>query len=478
MTDSWNNFIDGQTVAPSSGEYLSAYAPATGESGAQVAKSNAQDVDAAVKSAKAAQADWAARKPIERGRILMRMAHYLRENMGEIAAIEQRETGKPPWQLPLELGGCADYLEMYAGFCNQYQGEKIDIGPDYHVYTVREPFGVVGVITPWNAPLNQLCRGAAPALVTGNCVVAKPSEFTSGATLRFAQDAVEHCGLPPGVLNVVLGDGPTTGASIVSHEDVSKVAFTGSVRAGREVGKIAAERIIPLTLELGGKSPDIVFEDADLSQAVPGALRGFVANAGQVCSAGTRCFVHRSIMEPFLAGLKQAAETIKVGPEPDAMVGSITTKAQYERVLSFLDLAQSEGAKLITGGADIKRDEWGNGWFVPITVYADVSNEMRIAREEIFGPVLCVIPFDTEEEAIEMANDTEYGLAAGLWTTNLSRAHRVAGKLDAGSVLVNEYASQDVEVPFGGFKNSGYGKEKGLEAVHHYVRTKAVRIKL
>ena len=479
MTDVWNNFIDGKLVEPSSGDYVDAYSPATGSVAAKVAKSAAADVDNAVASAKAAQAEWAALKPIERGRILMRMNDYLRENIQEFAELEIRETGKPAWQGPIEMTGTANYLEMYAGFCNQFQGEKIDVGEGFHCYTVREPFGVVGVITPWNAPLNQLCRGIAPALVVGNTVVAKPSEFTSGTTLKLAQVAVEHCGLPPGVFNVILGTGPEAGAAVVSHPDIRKVAFTGSVRAGREIGHIAAERIIPLTLELGGKSPNIIFDDADLAAAVPGSMQGFALNAGQICSAGTRCLVQRSVLDGFVAGMKKAAEQIKVGPEPDAMIGSITTRAQYERVLSFFDVAKEDGATLVAGGADVRGDSWGDGWYVPVTVYSDVSNEMRIAREEIFGPVLSIIPFDTEEEAIQIANDTEYGLAAGIWTTNLSRAHRVASKLEAGTVTINEYGSgADVELPFGGYKNSGYGKEKGMEALHHYTQVKTVRIKL
>ena len=478
MVTTWNNFINGASVEPSTGDYMETRSPVDGAPCGKVAKSADADVAAAVESAAEAQKEWAARKPIERGRILMKMSHYLRDNLEGFAATEMRETGKPAWQAPLEMTASADYLEMYGGLCNLHQGEKIDTGPGYHCYTVREPFGVVGVITPWNAPLNQMCRGIGPALVVGNTVVAKPSEFTSGATVKLAQAAVEHCGMPPGVFNVVLGEGPAAGAAVVQHEDVRKVAFTGSVRGGREVGKIAAERIIPLTLELGGKSPNIVFEDADLARAIPGSLQGFALNAGQVCSAGTRCLVQRSIYDGFVAGMKQAVESVKVGPEPDAMIGAIITRAQYDRVQSFFEVAEKDGAELVTGGAGVRKDSWGDGWYVPLTVYGNVNNSMRIAREEIFGPVLSIIPFDDEEEAIRIANDTDYGLASGIWTTNLSRAHRVASQLKAGSVLINEYMSGDVELPFGGYKNSGYGKEKGIEALHHYAQVKTVRIKL
>jgi len=276
----------------------------------------------------------------------------------------------------------------------------------------------------------------------------------------------------------VTGLGPEAGAAVVSHPLVRKVAFTGSVRAGREIGRIAADRIIPLTLELGGKSPNIVFEDATFEDAVAGSLRAISANAGQVCSAGTRLLVQRSIHERFVTALAEAAQHIKVGPGADCTMGAIMTKGQYQRVRDFFEVAKQDGARLVTGGGDVRSDDWGNGWYVPLTIYADVSNNMRIAREEIFGPILSVIPFDTEEEAIAIANDSDYGLNSGIWTNDLSRAHRVAAKLEAGSVNINEYAHGDIELPFGGFKNSGYGKEKGTAALQFYTHLKTVRVKL
>ena len=478
MLETWDHYVGGQTCGPDQGEYLESFDPKAGSPTARVAKGNAADVDRAVKAAMDAFAEWRDRKPIERGRILLEIARKLRERSADFAALESTETGKPVWQSPLEIEGAAAYFEFYGGLVNLYQGEKIDLGAGYHSYTIREPYGAVGVITPWNAPLNQAARGIAPALAAGNTVVSKPSEFTSATTVALAKMAVEECGLPAGVFNVVLGEGQGAGAAIVSHPDIRKVAFTGSVRAGREIGKIAAERIIPLTLELGGKSPNIVFDDADLQQAVPGALRAFVVNAGQICLAGTRLLVQKSIHDPFVEGLKAAIATVKVGPEADAMVGPLTTKAQYDRVQSYFEIAKSEGAIPVAGGEVVKKPEWGQGWFLPPTIYTGVNNNMRIAREEIFGPVVVVIPFEDEADAIRIANDTEYGLAAGIWTQNLGRAHRVASALQAGQIYVNEYQAGGVETPLGGYKSSGYGREKGIEALHSYSQLKCVTIKI
>ncbi|MHC4042126.1 aldehyde dehydrogenase family protein [Bradyrhizobium sp. 23AC] len=477
MEYQWDHFVDGKVLPPASGQYLQSFDPRTGVKAAAVAAGGGADVDAAVRAAAGAAASWRARRPIERGRILLALAQKIREQSAHLSEIERSDTGKPAWQAPAEIEIAAQYFEFYGGLVNIFQGEKIDLGAGYHCYTSREPFGVVGVITPWNAPLNQAARAVAPALAAGNAVVLKPSEFTSGTSAELGRLAVE-CGLPPGVLNVVLGAGPECGAAIVSHPQVRKLAFTGSVRAGREIGRIAADRVIPLTLELGGKSPNIIFDDADLSLAIPGAVRAFVVNAGQVCLAGTRLLVQRSVHEQVVKGLAAAVRALKVGPQTDAMVGPLTTRAQYERVKSWFDVAKSEGARAIVGGELIEDPAWGKGWFVPPTIYADVRNDMRVAREEIFGPILSVIPFDDEAEAIHIANDTEYGLAAGIWTQNLSRAHRVAAAIEAGQIYVNEYQAGGVETPLGGFKLSGYGREKGIEALHHYTQLKCVTIKL
>ena len=474
----WDHFIAGRCAPPRTGRYLDDHDPVSGGKIADVARGDAADVDAAVVAAKAAFPAWRDRRPIERGRILVEIARQIRSHMKELSALERAETGKPAFQAPIEIEVAAQYFELYGGLVNAIPGEAIDLGAAYHSYTRREPYGVVGVILPWNAPLNQAGRAIAPAIAAGNTVVAKPSEFTSASLLELARIAVEECGLPAGVVNVVTGTGDEAGAPLVAHRDVRKVAFTGSVRAGREVGKIAAERIIPLTLELGGKSPDIVFADADLKQAVPGAIRAFVFNAGQICTAGTRILVERSIHDAFAAALVQALKGVPVGGDDKAMIGPMTTEAQYDKVKRYYEIAREEGAVAAVGGALPEDPKLAKGWFVAPTIYTGVRNDMRIAREEIFGPVACVMPFESEEEAIAIANDTEYGLAAGIWTRDLARAHRVAARLEAGQVFVNEWMAGGVETPLGGYKMSGYGREKGLEALHHYTQVKCVTIRL
>ncbi len=474
----YGQFIDGDFQAPASGEYLDSINPANGTLAARIAKGNNVDVDAGVAAAKAAAAEWAAMRPLERGRILTDLGRKLRDNIGLLARLESLEMGAPVAACAMLLGTAAAYFEYYGGLAPSLQGETIPVGPEQHSYTVYEPYGVVGVITPWNAPLNQSARSIAPALAAGNCIVHKPSEYTSVTALVFAQLAVD-AGLPRGVWNVITGLGADTGEALVAHNDVSKIGFTGSVRTGQAIGAIAAEKVMAVTLELGGKSPDIVFEDADLQAATMGVLLGFVANSGQVCLAGSRVLIQRSIYDQFSQMLAGAVQHIPLGcDKPMPTLGPIANQDQYEKVLNYFEVAKEDGATLLAGGEKAEGEGLENGYYIKPTIYGDVSNDMRIAREEIFGPVGVLIPFDTEEEAIAIANDTEYGLAAGIWTQNLSRAHRVASRVQAGQIYVNYYLEGSVEHPLGGYKKSGIGREKGMVALKQYAQLKNISIKL
>lgn len=471
MTVEFEHWINGRrTPIPGDGRFTT-HSPADGRGIATIAMGTAAAIDEAVAAAAAAASGWRRQKPIERGRLLMKLSEAIVANADELVRLESGETGKPDWLAPKEIAGAADYFEFYAGLVNSIQGETIDLGPDHHSFTRREPYGVVGVITPWNVPINQAARAGAPALAAGNVVVLKPSEFTSSTTLRLAELATQ-VGFPDGVFNVVTGDGLNTGAPLVRHPGVRKVAFTGSPRGGREVGRIAADRVIPLTLELGGKSANIVFADADLDKAVAASLNAFVLNTGQVCSAGSRLLVHRDIHDRFVAGLVEASRALTLGDN----LGPVTTRAQYDKVLEYFDIARADGARPVVGGEELENAE--GGYFVPPTIYTGVDNSMRIAREEVFGPVLSVIPFDSEDEAVEIANDSDFGLVSGVWTQNISRALRVADVLETGQVFINTWLAGGVEIPFGGYKQSGYGREKGIEALHHYTQVKSVTVAL
>lgn len=463
-----NHWIDGAETEPSTGLYIDSANPGSMEVVAHVARGDSTDVALAVDAASRARAAWRDSSTWDRGRVLGAIASRMRAEVEELARLECLETAKPLATAIAEVQGAADYFEFYAGLVHTPIGETLDLGPAFHSYTRREPFGVVGIITPWNVPINQAARAGAPALAAGNTVVIKPSEFTSATTVALARIATE-CDIPNGVFNVVLGIGPEAGQALVEHPAVRKLAFTGSVVAGQVIGRIAADKIMPLTLELGGKSASIVFADADLERAALGTLKGFTTNAGQVCSASTRLLVQRGVHDRVVDLLADHARALKAGFD----IGPLTTPAQFQKVSDLLEQAKAEGATAVAGGS---LDPDMQGLFVPPTVFTDVTPDSRIAQEEIFGPVLVVIPFDTEDEAVQIANDTDYGLVAGVWTADVARALRVADQMEAGQVFVNTWTTGAVQTPFGGYKKSGYGREKGLEALHHYSQLKSVTI--
>ncbi|MDH4558186.1 aldehyde dehydrogenase [Pseudomonas sp. BN417] len=472
------SYVGGRFLPPAEGRYVDKIDPRTGEKLGEVANSGAAEVELAIQSAQDALPAWRDMRPSERGRILLELARIVRRSEDRLGKLESAETGKPGREMATLMDLTAQYFEFYAGLVNVMDGEVINQGPNYHVYTRRDPFGVIGAILPWNAPLHQAARAIAPALATGNTVVAKPSEHTSASLVELARIAVEEAGLPAGVFNVIVGKGSVIGPVMARHPLMRKISFTGGLTAGQELGRIAAERILPLTLELGGKSANIVFDDADLDAAARGATTAFTWNSGQWCCAGTRLLVQESIHDRFVEKLVAQVAALRVGPDFDCTSGPITTRSQFEKIQSYFEIAECEGLKPAIGGKVASGDHLGNGWYIEPTVYTGVTNEMTLAKEEIFGPILCVIPFKDEADALRLANDSEFGLGAGIWSRDIGRVHRMAAGLEAGRIVVNEYSGGFVQTPCGGFKQSGYGREQGIDALSHYTQLKSVIIRL
>lgn len=467
--NAWSDAEDGGTFATVN--------PATGETIADVASGQAADVDRAVAAARDAVTSdaWRNMNPHKRSKLLWRLADAIEAAADELGALETADNGKPYFEArKVDLPSVVENFRYFAGMADKIQGGTIPVAGPFLNYTLREPVGVVGCITPWNFPLSLATWKVAPALACGNAVVLKPAEQTPLTALRLAELAAE-VGFPEGVLNVVPGFGETAGAALVRHPDVDSIAFTGSTEVGKIVMREAAETLKKVSLELGGKSPNIVLADADLNDAVRGATTGIFYGKGEVCAAGSRVLVERSIYEEFVDAFAGRAAKMTVGDPMDAntRLGAIVSEEQLERVMGYIEAGKSEGARLVTGGERTTVD--GKGNFVTATVFADVDPGMTIAREEIFGPVVSVIPVDDMEHAITTANDTMYGLAAGVWTRDIGKAHRVARELKAGTVWINTYNQYDSASPFGGYKQSGFGRDLGYEAaLEKYTQVKSV----
>src|SRR5689334_2207550 len=472
----YEHHIGGERVTPSDGAYFTSTNPATGEVLYEAARGGAADVSRAVDAARAAFDDprWRDLSQTRRGHLLRRLGDLVAEHAEELARMETLDNGKLLREMRAQMAALPEYYHYYAGLADKIQGDTIPTS-DRRVlnYTTREPLGVVGAITPWNSPLTLTTSKLAPALCAGNTIVIKPSEYTSATVLRLAE-LVDEAGFPPGAVNVVTGFGAEAGQALVDHPTLAKISFTGSTGTGSRIAASTASRFIGSTLELGGKSPNIVFDDANVANAAMGVVAGIFAAAGQTCIAGSRVFAHKAIYDELLERVTARARSITIGdPLLDATeLGPLAFADQRDKVAGYVDLGVREGATVLVGG---KTSDGGlGGYFYEPTVLTDVDNSMRVVREEIFGPVAAIMPFETEEEVARLANDTEYGLAAGIWTTNLSRAHRLAARLDAGTVWVNTYRAMSPMSPRQGFKNSGVGIEHGTESIKEYTRLKSV----
>jgi aldehyde dehydrogenase (NAD+) len=472
--------IDGWVDA-ASGKRFESRNPATGEVLATVAEGDAEDINRAVAAArKAFEGPWSKFKPYQRQQLLLKLADLVERHFDELAALDTLDMGAPISRTRGTRLRVLGMLRYYAGQATSIHGETIEnsLPGEIFSYTLKEPVGVVGAIIPWNGPLGASVWKLGPALATGCTVVLKPAEEAPLTPLRLGELALE-AGIPPGVVNIVPGYGETAGAALAAHPDVDKVAFTGSHITGQSIIRASAGNLKRVSLELGGKSPDVVFADADIESAVPGAAMAVFANSGQICSAGTRLFVEERVYDEFVDRVANFGRGLRVGNglDPETQIGPLVSEQQLERVTGYLSLGRQEGARAVAGGERLTDGPLAQGYFVPPTVFAEVRDDMRIAREEIFGPVLSAIRFRDVDELITRANATIFGLGSGVWTRDVSKAHRLAKAIRAGSVWVNCYQAMDPAVPFGGYKMSGYGRESGLQHVEEYLNVKAVWIK-
>ncbi len=475
-------FIDGQWVDAESGKTFTTPNPATGENLAEMSEGDKADIDKAVSAARRAfEGKWSKISARDRGRILYKLSKLIEEHSGELAALETADNGKPIRESAyVDLPQVAENFEYFAGWATKIEGETIPVPGQMFNYTLREPVGVCGQIIPWNFPLLMAAWKLAPALAAGNTVVLKPAEQTPVTAMELGK-LFQEAGFPEGVVNIVPGYGETAGAALAAHPGIDKIAFTGSTEVGKLIAKAAAENLTKVSLELGGKAPNIVFADADMDQAVNGAMMGIFFNQGQVCCAGSRLFVEEKVKDEFLGRLKERAARINVGDPMDkaTQMGPQVSEEQLSRIKSYVDVAQKEGATMLAGGESPKLEgAFQKGYFFQPTIFSDVNNQMRVAQEEIFGPVVSVITFRDEDDLIKQANDTIYGLSAGIWTRDITRAHRFAKEIKAGVVWINTFNMFNAASPFGGYKQSGYGREMGKHALEMYTHVKSVWVDL
>ena len=475
-----SNYIGGKQQSPVNGRYLNNFEPATGSVYSQTPDSDEQDVDQAVAAAKEAFPSWSTTDLTTRGRTLMAIARRIGERFEELAQAESRDSGKPlALARRMDISRARDNFEFFASAVLQFASESHH-QPGFINYTLRQPIGVVGCISPWNLPLYLFTWKIAPALAAGNCVVAKPSEVTP-VTAHLLGEICMEAGLPAGVLNIVHGAGPSCGAAIVRHPGIKAVSFTGSTRAGREIAAVAAPMFKKLSLELGGKNPVVIFADCDYAEMLDTTVRSSFTNQGQICLCGSRIYVERPLYERFRKDFAARVQQLRVGDPAaaDTHIGAVVSEMHYNKILSYIALAKEEGGRILCGGHAVQMEgERAGGWYIAPTVIESLSPECRTNQEEIFGPVVSIQPFDTDEEALALANNTDYGLAAVIWTNHLKRAHRIGEQLQSGLVWVNCWLERDLRTPFGGVKNSGVGREGGWEAMRFFTEAKNICVKL